>query len=501
MCNPPDVVTAVVPTVAVPLATIMFLINALVSWVASLFGLKLNWEGPRELLRALLRPRVVAAVVLVNLVTMGLVYAWRQSRTMPSPLMEVTWVNARLQKEWGSVGAGRSYADSTGRVTEAADPVGGAQVQSVAFRQLWRVKAGRGTMGAATVAGSSVFVGSVDGYVYEFDGGDGKLLRRFFVGTEISPDPVVWKSRLFVGEGTHDMHRARVYSFDLTTGRFVGAVQTKGHTEGTPAVVHDDNTGRDHLLFAAGPDGVYSVDPLTLEQQWHFVGGHTDSDPRALGGRVYFSTGMEKDVPGTSHFAYALDLATGATIWRTETPASGWMPGVFVDHEICFGVGELYAKSSFGQVSCYDIDSGRAGWVASADAPVLSVPLRLGRELVVADRDGEVCGLRLPEGRRAWCRATHAEANASVSYLAPGALIYPSAAEGLLALDPENGRTLAVWKPGPGEGEWAKTNARATLARDGSSFYLTDVSGNLRKIEARVERPDFVTRAAVGLSP
>jgi outer membrane protein assembly factor BamB len=486
MCNSPELVKAVVPTVAVPLATIMFLVNALVSWVASLFGVRLNWDGPRELLRMFLRPRVVAGVVIVNLATVGLVYAWRQSQKMPSPLIEVEWMNARLQSRWGSVGVGRPYTDSTGRVTEVVSPASGPVVQSVAFRQLWRVKAGPRGMGAATVAGNSVFVGSADGYVYEFGESDGKLLRQFFVGSEISPDPVVWRNRLFVGEGTHDMHRARLYAFDLTAGQLVGTVQTNGHTEGTAAVVHDDKTGRDHLLFVAGTDGIYSVDPLTLKQQWHFIGGHTDSDPRVLGGRVFFSTGVEKGVPGTKHFAYALDLATGATVWKAEMPASGWMPGTFVGHEVCFGVGEIYTRSSFGQLSCYDIDTGRAGTVARADAPVLSVPLRVGNRVIVADRDGEVCAMEFPEGNRAWCRVTSGEANASLTSLPPGALLYPSATQGLLAFDPEKGRTLAVWKPTPEEGDWAKTNARATLARDGSAVYLTDEAGNLRKIEARV---------------
>jgi len=489
MCNSPEIVRAVVPTVAVPLASIMFLLNAIVSWIASLFGLRFDWQGPRHLLRALLSPRVVVVVILLNLVMVGAVYGWRQSKTMPSPLFEVQWMNERLQRQWGSVGAGRSYTDSTGRVTEIAQPSDASSAQSVTFRQLWRVKAGRGTLGAATAAGNSVFVGSVDGYVYEFDESDGKLLRRFYVGAAVSPDPVVWKNRLFVGEGTHETRRARVYAFDLTSGRFLGAVQTAGHTEGTPLVVHDDS-GRDHLLVAAGADGIYSVDPVTLTEQWHFVGGHTDGEPRVRGQRVYFSTGVDKDVRGTKHFAYALDLATGATVWKTATPASGWMPGAFLGHEICFSVGEIYTKSSFGQLSCYEIDSGKPGTAATADAPVLSIPLRVGNDVFVADRDGEVCDMKFPRGARAWCYATHGKATASLTYLAAGAVIYPSATRGLFAFDPENGRTLAVWKPAGTEGEWATTNARATLARGGSAVYLTDMSGNLRKIDVRVQPLD-----------
>jgi hypothetical protein len=366
MCNSPEVVQAVVPTVAVPLATIMFLVNALVSWVASLFGVRLNWDGPRQLLRAVLRPRVVAVAILVNLATVGFVYARRQARTMPSPLIEIKWMNAGLQRRGGSVGTGRTYTDSTGRVTEVDRQTGGARVQSVAFQQLWRASAGPGVMGAATVAGHSVFVGSVDGYVYEFDESNGTLLRRFFVGSEISPDVVIWKNRLFVGEGTHDMHRARLYAFDLTSGQLLGAVQTHGHTEGTPAVAHDDKTGRDHLLFVAGADGIYSVDPLTLKSN-----GTSSADTRirirVLGGRVYFSTGVRRDA-GTKPFRVCARSWRLAPDLAAEMPASGWMPG----RSSATRSASASARSTrvvVRPVDCYDIDTGRAGTVATRMLP------------------------------------------------------------------------------------------------------------------------------------
>jgi len=98
--------------------------------------------------------------------------------------------------------------------------------------------------------------------------------------------------------------------------------------------------------------------------------------------------------------------------------------------------------------------------------------------------------MEFPRGNRVWCRATHGEENASLTYLAPGAVIYPSATQGLLALDLETGQTLAAWKPRTAEGAWARTNSRATLAPGGSAVYLTDLAGNLRKIEAQVQQLD-----------
>jgi hypothetical protein len=58
-------------------------------------------------------------------------------------------------------------------------------------------------------------------------------------------------------------------------------------------------------------------------------------------------------------------------------------------------------------------------------------------------------------------------------------------------LDLESGRTLSVWKPTPAEGEWTPTNARATLAHGTSSaIYLTDTSGNVRKLDVRIQQLD-----------
>src|SRR5262245_25142390 len=135
MYDSPELVKAVVPTVAVPLATIMFLLNAIVSWVASLFGVRLKWQGPRDLLRVLLRPRLLVAAVVLNLVPVGLVDAWRQSRRMTAPLVEVEWMNDALERRWSAAGVGREYMDSTGRVTEVG-PRDRSIVQTVAFRQL-----------------------------------------------------------------------------------------------------------------------------------------------------------------------------------------------------------------------------------------------------------------------------------------------------------------------------------------------------------------------------
>src|SRR5439155_19275962 len=122
--------------------------------------------------------------------------------------------------------------------------------------------------------------------------------------------------------------------------------------------------------------------------------------------------------------------------------------------QVCFGVGEIYSKSNFGQLSCYDRATGAAGSAVTFAAPLLSVPLRVGNQVAVADRDGEVCALQFPQGSRNWCLPTHGENNASLMFLEPGVWIYPAKTEGLLAIESQTGRIIGKWKPTQTESVW-----------------------------------------------
>jgi outer membrane protein assembly factor BamB len=480
-----EIVQAVVPTLALPLAAVAFGLNALATVIAGWFGVRLHWEGPKRLLEVLLNKRVLLAALGLNLAGYAAYRGWQWSSHLPSPLWRIEHLNRRTQAESEElVAAARVYPDSVNRANVWAAPAAATKLAAPRqIRQAWRARLPKGIFGGATLSGASLFVGSDDGYVYELARSDGRIRRRFFVGTEVTPEPVVWHDRLFVGEGTHDTHGARLYAFDLMSGALLGSFKTEGHTEGMPILATSE--GVSTLFVMAGKDGLYALDPEHLTRRWHQILGHTDSEVRVHDGLVYFATGVEKGFPDTRRRAYALDFATGAIVWERELAASGWMAPVITDREACFGLGEIYGPSQLGQLACFDLKTGRPGLTLSFDGPLLGIPMRVGKDLIVADVHGQICGVDYARGYTAWCHPSPTAAKAT--FASPtsdgrGRVLYPSPSEGLLVLDAGTGRLEARWRPGPSEGAWARTYSRAVVGDDG--WFLTDMDGNVRKLSA-----------------
>lgn len=477
----PEVVRAVVPTVALPLATVAFVLNAIATAVAGWFGLDLKWEGPKRLLEVLLKPRVLLAALALNLVLWGAYSGYRYWRALPASLWRVERVNARLASAAPYDLSQRKYGSTLER--ENIGPAAAAGVlKPVQIGQAWRRKLPEGVFGNVALSGDSAFVGSDDGYVYELDRSTGQGLRKFFVGTEITPTPVVWRNQLIVGEGVHDSHHCRIYFFDLATGLFRGAFETQGHTEGQ--VVVAEHGGLTQVFVMAGADGVYAVDPVTLRSRWHLLPGHVDSEVKVADGLVFFATGIEKGYADRTHFAIAADFQTGKIVWKRELPASGWMPPLIVDRRVCFGSGEIYTSSQAGWLTCLDRSTGEPTQSATLDAPLASVPFLSGGAILVADLNGRLCSLSARDLGRNWCLDTSSKRSfASPVTDADGRILFLTEKAGLWVIDPQRGTILSQWMPTERQGKWAKAYGRVSVASDG--WYLSDIGGNVRKLSYR----------------
>lgn len=479
VCGEPAVVKAVVPTIAIPFAAAFFLLNALATSIASLFGVKLKLEGPKRFFEVLLKPRVLLGVVALNLIFTGGYFGYRYWKNTPAALWRVQRENEKLQREYASEARSVIYLN-TSRENNDTGQISQFRAGPVSFRQVWRTKIKKGSFGSLSLSGSSAFVGSDDGYVYELARDSGKILRRFFVGGKLTPEPIIWNSRLFIGEGVHDTRNARVYAFDLKSGAFLGAVQTRGHTEGTPLI--SEYRGRTLLFVMAGSDGLYAVDPISLEVKWHQILGHTDSEVRIWEGHVYFATAVEKGFPENIRRAYSLNFETGEVEWSAELPASGWMPPVVTERHVCWGLGEIYGKSRAGYLSCFDRLTGAPQFTTPFQAPVLGIPFLVGTTLAISTMSGEVCALSYPEGTKLWCKPGNVDKTyTSVTYDGHGRFLYASKGDGIYAYERHTGTLLGHWLPAKDEGKWEDTYSRVVVAEDG--FYTSDSVGNIRRLE------------------
>lgn len=471
----------IIPMVLIPLTAVTVAMTSLAGIVAGWFGIKLHTEGPKQFLEVLLKKRILASMLVFNLAGIGAYKSYTYVKTMPSFLFTIS-----RHSDHDSLPSTENYKESLYRAHEFAGKIIPAQFSKLTFEK--EIKLPKGAFRSGLISGNSIFYGVDDGYIYEIDKQTLAQKRKFFVGTQVTTRPVIFKNRIFTGEGNHNTHHARIYSFDLGSGKFVNSFSTKGHTEGQPLITSFQ--GKNYLFITAGSDGLYAVDPITMKEIWHQKDGHLDATVSVENGIVYIGNGVEKGSVRERSFAVAYDIPTGKKIWKTELPLSNWMHPVISETNVCYVLGEIYFPSNVGLFHCLDKKTGESQFSMPFDAPIASKPFYIkdGNEeyVFLADFKGTMCGISLNRREKMWCRKT---GNEKTTYAlssfdfdsARGILWYPSYDNGLFGVEPLSGKILTHWLPE--KNKWGENYAAASI--EGNSLYHMDIEGVLRKFNVQ----------------
>lgn len=462
----------IIPTVMIPLTAITVALSMVASFIAGLFGIQLKTEGPRRLLEVLLKPRVLLGALLLNVLILGAVQGYAYVKYYPRFLWTIEKEQAP-QAKTSSLQYGNHHA-VLGEFKVSNRSVGQNEVTT--SQLVWSRTLSKGAFRAPLLAGGSVFVGSMDGKVYELDAKTGNDIRSFYVGTPVTPELTIDDGILYVGEGVHETHSARIYAFDLSTGLLKGTYQTKGHTEGQPVV--GEHAGQKLVFAVAGHDGVHAIIPGSMSRKWSANDGHIDASVRVFGGRVFAGTGREKgDSEKNRSYAVAYDFSSGSKLWKMELPASSWMTPVIWREQICYIYGEIYFESGLGGVQCFRQDNGLPTRSFNLGAPQTSLPLMIGDSLITTDNKGTVCSIDLNTHGPQWCHKINYKKG--LNYASPvysperDVLIYGSMSDGLHYLDRKSGSVLMRR-----ELPEMKT-IYAPVGVDGMNFVVVDIKGQV----------------------
>jgi outer membrane protein assembly factor BamB len=488
----PDVIQAIIPTVVVPFLLVGAILGSIVSAIAGWFGVTLKTKGPMRLLELLLTPRILASALVLNGMVFSGIYAYRWLDNHSRPLL---WINLR-NAGISPVSSHYPDTDSQQATKEHSAPKFAARKPGATpptFTEIWTTKLPKTSFRQMTAAGSSLFVSSLDGSVYEISTESGAITRRFYVGKPIAPSPVIRNEHLYVGEGDHPTHHGRLYVFHLPSGKLVKSHTTKGHTQGD--LVMAKIAERDLVFAPAGHDGLHVLDADSLEPVWHaplshFDGGVTIETIETEGQWVYGATGVEKDGPSPDPALVALEAATGKEAWRVHLAASVWSRPVVWSDAVCVGMGEIYREHRYGQLACFERKTGLPVAAMNWSAPIFNTPLLIAGSLVVADLKGQVCRLSRPssdEGiiQRTWCTKLPVKGRmyAAPSYDEARGLLGFLSDEGFHLLNFEDGSLAGEWKPHTEDAKWLTHYAQPTF--EDEAYYLIDKSGALRKIKVQ----------------
>ncbi|MGZ3773382.1 MAG: PQQ-binding-like beta-propeller repeat protein [Pseudobdellovibrionaceae bacterium] len=474
---------AIIPTVVLPFTVVGMILTSVATWIAALFGVQLKAEGPKKLFEVLMKPKILLTGLVLNFVIYGGIKAGQYIYNGPYPLWWVKFENSKPQvsdfynQNSASIVAGPGDLVLSSSVTEADQNSRGTSNSISGIEVVWQNKINEYVFGTPQIFGQFLYTGTEGGRLIELDLKTGKQIRQFQVGKPVMTSPTFLNQKVFVGEGIHSTHNARIYAFDLKGGTFLDAFETKGHIERAAVVVNDRD--KSLLLFPAGNDGVYAVDAETLKEYWHSSVGHVDSTPVVDDERVYGGTGLEEGFEETPTKVFALNIHTGALIWERSLPTSTWSIPVLWNDLVCFGVGDVYKNTHYGQLTCLDRKTGKDSFAYNTTGALISKPTVIGDSLVVADFHGSVYQFNLKQKTLDWTIQVPTKGHnyASVFVDAQDRVVLPGD-EGLYIYNRQDQKLLYMWKP---KEKWKGTFTNIVPYKN--LWIIADAAGYVRALQ------------------
>ena len=173
---------------------------------------------------------------------------------------------------------------------------------------------------------------------------------------------------------------------------------------------------------------------------WTFHGRALLEFPPAVGyGRVYLTTFDGR--------LFALDAATGKTVWRYRSGRCGWASPALADHlvyETFIGSRECHSRATDGEIAAFDERDGRVRWLRKI-GPTESSPLVARGTVFVGDWNGRVWALDASTGRTSWTSDLGGTIKGSLA-LSGHRLFIGTYAGDVVSLDARTGRVL--WRSG-----------------------------------------------------
>lgn len=430
----------IIPTVLIPFTLVSVGISVVATFIAGLFGIELKAEGPKQLLEVLLRPKVIITAIIFNMIGLASFRGYLYLKNYPSFMYTINSKN-------NNIASNKNYRNT--QEIHNYKLVENNFVPKTAVT-VWETKLTSSSFRLGTLNNESLFIAQTNGEISEVQINDGAILRQFYVGSFIAPAPIVNKNFLYTGEGSHDTHMARAYKIDLKSGKHIKQFQSKGHIEGQIRYANYNNT--ELIFISSGKDGIYALNPQTMDKVWHQNPGHIDASVAVKDGVVYVGTGREKgDAKKYRTYVAAFDFLSGDQLWKNETSLSSWMAPVISKKLICYISGEVYFTSNLGFLNCYDRWNGEPKVSISFNNPLIGQPLVIGDLIVVSDLFGKICAVDTKMKIKKWCNneassPTPVMNTASYSDM-KGLVAYPSPSQGTLFIDPFTGKTLYKYKP------------------------------------------------------
>lgn len=281
-----------------------------------------------------------------------------------------------------------------------------------------------------TVVGNAVIIGSCAGSVYALDRTNGEPVwvydtRADGSSAQFHGEPLVLGDRVVIpADGDPKGH---LYSFDIASGDLLWKVPFDQGVAATPLLVD----GRVVAISAQGE--VVDIDPKDGRIVWHAAPAGVLKPLPFVPSPAYGSKRIF--VADNTGRVFALDAATGATVWQTSLPARTNTALVAAGTTVILGTAD-------GYMNWISIESGevkkrmRLSEGRPYGTPILAPPLLL---VLAAGEKGSLLALDAATGALRWKRETPKEWTTYRPLVSRATVIAGSTEKDLCAFDLASG--------------------------------------------------------------
>ncbi|MCW4017211.1 MAG: PQQ-binding-like beta-propeller repeat protein [Candidatus Bathyarchaeota archaeon] len=263
---------------------------------------------------------------------------------------------------------------------------------------IWKFTTHQRVWSSPAVAGGRVFTGPDDGFVYCLNATDGSLIWSRFAGGDLTGNfnaavqlrssPTVAHGNVYVGALDN-----YTYCINAENGSIVWRYQTQGYITSSPAVA-----GGAVYVVSQEPEAgaLYKLNALngvviwkhTIPYEPVFIGGTDMHASPVVGGGMVF---VASDVSAY----YAVDAATGKTVWSYKDPEAA----EFILCSPIYLDGRLFIVDKFSIV-CLNARNGDVIWTCFTGDELYVSPTYAGNKLYVVTDERNVWVLNATDGEK-----------------------------------------------------------------------------------------------------
>ncbi len=312
---------------------------------------------------------------------------------------------------------------------------------------LWAFETEDAIESTAAIAAGTVYVGSLDGYLYAINLENGGLKWKYQAFGEIKSSPTVFGNVVYFGDGMGIFHavdaqtgEARwtfeteaelissanvaqdrllfgsydqfLYCLSAKDGSLVWKFETEGYVHGTPAIVNG-------AVVVSGCDGYLRIINIAdgAEQQKIALGDYVAASPAILNNRAYAGT--------FGNQVLCAGLESSEILWGYEHPERHFP--FYASAAVTAAIVVIGGRDKM--VHALQSQTGEPLWTYPAKSRVDSSPVIVGERVFFGTVGGELVGLNLNSGEKVWEFVVGAAIIAS-----------PSVVDGKLVIGADDGR-------------------------------------------------------------